>query len=193
MAINRDESEQDLDSDLPVVTNDDGAVSGDSDDAIADSNMVPIPAELIANLPPEILATFPPEIQAQLRRDAAESGVVMQHFSASTSMSMMLGSIVNPVAAQVNSQHITDIIGITGRELDYEYSDRKQARIILGILAGIVICGVFAVALVLIFQGILDFLLESLKLIVPIIGGIGVGIAVGFRMGFKSANSRGRR
>ncbi len=193
MAINRDESEQELESDLSVASNDDGTVSGDSDDVIADSNTVPIPAELIANLPPEILATFPPEIQAQIHRSADEGGVVMQHFSASTSMSMMLGSIVNPIAAQVNSQHITDIIGLTSRELDHEYSDRKQARIILGILAGMIICGVFAVALVLIFQGILDFLLESLKLILPIIGGIGLGIAIGFRMGLKYANSRSHR
>lgn len=106
---------------------------------------------------------------------------------------MMLGSIVNPIASQINSQHITDIIGITGRELDHEYNDRKHARIVWGIIAGTIICGVFAVALVLIFQGILDFLLEALKLIVPIIGGVGLGIFVGFRMGLRYANSRSRR
>ena len=185
MASNRDESEPEHDPDLPVASNDAGSVSGDSDDAIADSDIVPVPAELIA--------TFPPAIQAQIHRSAGEGGAVTRHFSASTSMSMMLGSIVNPIAAQVNSQHITDIIGLTGRELDHEYTDRKQTRIVLGILAGMIICGVFAVALVLIFQGILDFLLESLKLILPIIGGIGLGIAIGFRMGLRSANSRGRR
>ena len=193
MAINRDESEQEFDSDLPVASNDDGPVSGDSDDAIAGSDIVPIPAELIASLPPEILATFPPEIQAQIHRSAGEGGVVMQHFSASTSMSMMLGSIVNPIASQINPQHITDIIGLTGRELDHEYSDRKHTSIILGILAGMFILGIFAVVIVLIFQGILDFLLEALKLVVPIIGGIGLGIAIGFRMGFRSASSRSRR
>lgn len=191
MAINRSESDQEPDSDLPVAANDDGAVSGDSGDAIADSDVVPIPTELIANLPPEILETLPPEIQARLRRNDDEGGVAMQHFSASASM--MLGNIVNPIASQINAQHITEIIGITGRELDHEYNDRKQTRIILGILAGMIICGIFAVALVLIFQGILDFLLESLKLIIPIIGGIGVGIAIGFRMGLRAANSRNRR
>ena len=190
MTANRDESSQDRDSGAPIA--------GGSSDASEESNeddgnpgMVQIPAEYMANLPPEVLASLPPEIQAQLRRDAGEGEVVMQRFSASASM--MLGSIVNPIAAQVNSQHITDIIGLTGRELDHEYNDRKQARIVLGILAGMVIVGIFAVALVLIFQGILDFLLESLKLIVPIIGGIGLGVAIGFRMGLKSANPRGRR
>ena len=106
---------------------------------------------------------------------------------------MMLGGIVNPIASQVNSQHITDIIGITSRELDHEYSDRKHSRVVWGIIAGMIVFGVFAVALVLILQGILDFLLEALKLIVPIIGGIGFGIVIGFRIGLRSANFRNRQ
>ncbi len=190
MASSKDESEPELDPDLPVASNDEGTVSGDSDNAIADSDIVTVPAELMASLPPEILAGLPPEVQAQLHRDAGEGEVVTQHFSASTSM--MLGSIVNPIASQINSQHITDIIGVTSRELDHEYSDRKHARIVGGILAGVIICGVLAVALTLILQGVLDFLLETLKLIAPIIGGVGFGIVIGFRMGLKYANSRSR-
>ena len=81
MAINRDEAEQEIDSDLPVGSQDDGSASGDSNDAVAGSDTVPIPAELIANLPPDILATLPPEIQARLRRDTGEGEVVMQHIS----------------------------------------------------------------------------------------------------------------
>ena len=163
MSIHRDESEPGSDPDPPVDSNDDGA----------DPDTVPVPAELIANLPPDILATFPPEIQAQLRRDAGDGGIVMQRFSASASM--MLGSIVNPIASQINSQHITDIIGLTSPEVDHEYNDRKHSRLVWAISIGFAVAVLLALSIVLALSGMGELLLDVFKGIAIFAGGFGGG------------------
>ena len=153
--------------------------------------LLPVPFDFLSNLPPELQASLPAEIRAQLANRAEADGSVFHAFSAS--MSMTLGNIVNPIASRVTSQHITDLIGITRREVDLEYSDRRHNRIVW---AAIIVTGVLcitAIAIVLIYNGLLDFLLETLKLVVPIIGGVGLGVAIGFRIGIRYANTRTRQ
>lgn len=174
---------------------------GDADDGVADqrgsdsSRMMALPAEFVASLPPEILESLPPDIQANLA-----AGSRMETHTSITLMSMMMGRIVNPIADKVTEQHITDIIDITSREIDYAnrqsergYSDQRHARNWSGVLAVIIILALTAIAAILIFQGLLDFLREMAMLIIPLLGGIGIGIAIGIRIGIRYANSRGRQ
>ena len=172
--------------------------NGDSPEADAGDapRMMQVPAEFVERLPPDVLATLPQEVQANLHRSG---GDLITHTSV-TSMSMMLGSMVNPIASRVTEQHITDIIGITSREADYtdrqserEYADRKHSRNVGAILIGSVIVALTAIIMVLIFQGVLDFLREMAMLIIPALGGIGFGIIIGLRIGIRYANSRSRQ
>ena len=171
-----------------------GSATGNGKDA--DDDLLPVPSDFLSNLPPELQASLPEEIRAQLANRAG--GSVLQAFSAS--MSMTLGSIVNPIASRVTSQHITDLIGITSREADYadrqserEYSDRKHTRNWAGALIGMIILAVTAVVVILVFQGILDFLRDMAMLIIPAIGGVGIGVVIGFRIGIRYANARPRQ
>lgn len=164
-----------------------GSATGNGKDA--DDDLLPVPSDFLSNLPPELQANLPEEIRAQLANRAG--GSVLQAFSAS--MSMTLGSIVNPIASRVTSQHITDLIGITRREVDLEYSDRKHNRIVWATIIVIGVLCITAIAIVLIYNGLLDFLLEALRLVAPIIGGVGIGVAIGLRLGIRYANARTRQ
>ena len=172
MTTNREEPQQEPDADLPVAP-DDGNASGETVNDGDDSGMVQIPAEFVANLPPELLESLPPEIQAAIQRGAGESHMVMRHFS--TSMSMMLGNIVNPIASQINPQHITDIIGITGRELDHEYGDRKHSRLVWAFSIAFAIAVLLALSIVLTLSGMGELLLDIFKGVAIFAGGFGGG------------------
>ena len=166
------EPKQEPNTDLPVAPGD-GSASEDTADNSGNSDMVQVPAEFVANLPPELLENLPPEIRADLLRDAGEGHMVMRHFSAS--MSMMLGNIVNPIASQINPQHITDIIGITGRELDHEYGDRKHSRLVWALLIVFTIAVLLTLSIVLTLANMGDILLDIFKGIAIFTGGFGGG------------------
>ena len=155
-----------------------------------------LPAEFVENLPPELLEGLPPEVRANL----TTGGRLETHTSITSTSMMWLGRVVNPVADKVTEQHITDIIQISGREADYadrqserEYSDRKHARNLATVLVAMVILALTAVAIILIYQDLLDFLERMSLIIIPALGGVGIGIAIGFRMGIRYANARGRQ
>lgn len=105
--------------------------TGDGRDA--DGDLVPVPYDFLSNLPAELQASLPEEIQAQLANRAG--GGVFHAVSAS--MSMTLGNIVNPIASRVTSQHITDLISITRREVNLEYSDRRHNRTVWAAITAI--------------------------------------------------------
>ena len=164
-----------------------------------DDRTIELPAPFVENLPPEILESLPPDIRENLRRSNRE---VVTHTSTSfTSMSMMmLGRVVNPIADKITPQHITDIIGITSREADYadrqlerEYSSQKHTRNWYGVLIGMVILAVTIISIVLVYQGLLDFLRDMAMLIIPAVGGVGIGTVIGFRIGIRYANARTRQ
>jgi hypothetical protein len=136
--------------------------------------MVQLPAELLANLPPEFLDNLPPEIQASLRPGQGE--MVTQTFT--TSMSMMLGSMVNPIASRITPQHITDTISITGRELDHDYADRKHSRLVWVFFAAFAIAVLLALSITLTLSGMGDLLLDIFKGIAIFAGGFGGGYGV---------------
>ena len=189
-----DESEQEVDADVQPVPVEDGT-RGEGDE---DHQIVQLPVEFVDNLPEEILEGLPVEIREEMRR--RRGGMVARTSITSTSMSMMLGNMINPITSLLNSQHITDIIGITSREADYadrqserEYADRKHSRNLGVALAASIIVALTTVVIVLIFQGVLDFLREMAMLVIPALGGIGVGVVIGFRIGVRYANSRNHR
>ena len=97
----------------------------------------------------------------------------MRHFSASASM--MLGSIVNPIASQINSQHITDIIGLTSPEVDHEYNDRKHSRLVWALSIGFAVAVLLALSIVLALSGMGELLLDVFKGIAIFAGGFGGG------------------
>lgn len=175
-------NEHDREPDLPPSG---GATPDTGNDGDADGDLVPVPSNFLSNLPPEVQEGLPEEIKAQL---ADRAGGSMFH-AVSASMSMTLGNIVNPIASRVTSQHITDLIGITRREVDLEYADRKHNRTVWAATAVIVALCITAIAIVLTYNGLLDFLLEALKLVVPIAGSIG-GVIIGFRMASRFTGSR---
>lgn len=162
-----------------------------------DDRTIELPAPFVENLPPEILESLPPEIQANLRSGNRE---VVSHTSFTSMSMMMLGRVVNPIADKITPQHITDIIGITSREPEYadrqserEYADRKHTRNWAGVLLGMAILAATALAIVLVYQGLLDFLRDMAMLIIPAIGGVGIGAIIGFRIGIRYANARTRQ
>lgn len=175
-------NEHDREPDLPLSS---GSTPATGDGGDADGGLVPVPSEFLSNLPPELQAGLPEEIRAQLA--GRNGGSVFQAFSAS--MSMTLGNLVNPIASRVTSQHITDIIGITRREIDLEYNDRKRNRTVWAATTVIVALCITAIAIVLTYNGLLDFLLEILKLVVPIAGSVG-SVVIGFRMALRFTGSR---
>ena len=159
------------------------------------SRMMALPAEFVESLPAELLANLPSDVRANL-----DAGGRMETHTSITSMSMMMGRIVNPIADKVTERHITDIIDIAGREVDYAdrqsergYSDQKHARNWSGALAVIIVLAVTANTIILIYQGLLDFLREMAMLIIPVLGGVGIGVIIGFWRGIRYANSRIRQ
>lgn len=171
------------------------ANSGDRDGGNDDARIAAAVRPL-ESLPPEVLENLPPEVRAHL----TTGGSVETHTSI-TSMSMLtLGKMVNPLADKVTEQHVSDIIHLNGREAEYadrqserEYSDRKHARNWGAVLAVVIVLAITAIAIILIYQGLLTFLQEMALYIIPALGGVGVGIVIGIRMGIRYANTRGRQ
>ncbi len=171
MSTNANEPEQEPTAQPPAARRNDSS-TGEGEGA--EPQMVQLPAELLANLPPEFLENLPPEIQANLRRGPGE--VVTQTFTAS--MSMMLGSMVNPIAAHITPQHIADVISITGRELDHDYRDRKHSRLVWVFFAAFAIAVLLALSITLTLSGMGDLLLDIFKGIAIFAGGFGGGYGV---------------
>ncbi len=171
MSTNANEPEQEPTAQPPATGGDDSA-TGEGEGA--ETQMVGLPVELLANLPPEFLETLPPEIQANLRRE--HGGMVSR--TSITSMSMMLGSMVNPIASHITPQHITDIINNAGRELDHDYGDRKHSRLVWVFFAAFAIAVLLALSITLTLSGMGDLLLDIFKGIAIFAGGFGGGYGV---------------
>ncbi len=133
--------------------------------------MMQVPAEFVERLPPHVLETLPQEIQANLRRGG---GDLVTHTSV-TSMSMMLGSMVNPIAARVTEQHITDIIGIRGREIDHDYGDRKIGRFVWAGLVAFAVLALISIIVILAVLEMADLLREIMFALAGLVGGFGAG------------------
>lgn len=175
-------TEHDREPDSPPV---DGATPDTGDGEDAGGGLVPVPSDFLSSLPPEFQASLPEEIRAQLADRAG--GSVFRAVSAS--MSMTLGNIVNPIASRVTPQHITDLIGITRREVELGYSDKRHNRIVWATTIAILAICITAITIVLTYNGLLEFLLEVLKLVVPIAGSI-VCVIIGGRMALRFTGSR---
>ena len=117
-------------------------------------------------IPPEILERLPPEVRERLNSVFASS------------MTMTIGGMMNPIAAKVTPQHITDMISMSGRESDLEYADRKHSRLAFFIFAGFVITILAALLMFLTYQGNPDLFYEILKVVGYIGGGLGGGFTI---------------
>ena len=113
--------------------------------------------------PPEILESLPPEQQEQ----------VAQFIGSHTSMTV--GPAVNPIAEKVTAQHITDVIGLSGRRLDREFEDRKHSRMVFVLFAAFAVAILVGFSIFLAVQGMTDLLQEVIKGLVIFGGGFGAG------------------
>ena len=114
----------------------------------------------------------------------------------------------NRAVVRFSEEHVSALIELqakdqenTDRQSEREYSDRKHARnwgaSLVLILVSMGVLAVTAIAIILIYQGLLEFLQEMSTLIVTAMGGGGIGVItgfiIGFRMGIRYANARGRQ
>lgn len=91
------------------------------------------------------------------------------------------------IASQINEKHVTDIVGLMGKELEYRYIDRQRARVFWSIIA------MFAIIMAVAFSVFLSLL--SLELLLfDLVKGAAVflgGLAGGLGAGYGLARRRG--
>ena len=136
-----------------------------------------LPSEFLDNLPPEIRETMPPEVREFF------SGGNLRAISASLSMTQ--SGRIDPVSSKITEQHITDIIDINRKELDYEdrqaerdYQERKEeGRIFAGlaVLGVIAICGICALAAWQVPDFLPEVVTGSVGTGAGLLGGYGIG------------------
>ena len=65
--------------------------------------------------------------------------------------SVNMSVTINPIASKITESHMTDMIGLMGKEREYEHVDRHRSRIFWGIMVAFVILvsAAFAVFLAL--------------------------------------------
>ncbi len=117
----------------------------------------------------------PPEILENLSQDQKQQ--IEQFFSASMTMGMGIG---NPITQKITPEHITDVIALTGREVDLEYGDRRHSRLVASVAIGffLVVLVVFGAFLAYIKSN--DLLLELIKIGAVLSGGFGGGYGVAY-------------
>ena len=96
------------------------------------------------------------------------------------------GAAGNPIASKVNEVHLTAVIGLMDKELEYRHSDRHKARVFWGLTAA------FLITLFILFAAFLalwsmDFLLaDVLKGGALLLCGAAAGFGAGY--GFAKRN-----
>lgn len=60
---------------------------------------------------------------------------------------------------------------------------------------GLLVVAITVIVIVLVSQGLFDFIREMFAMMLPYLGGAGIaiGVAIGFRIGVRHANARGRQ
>ena len=120
------------------------------------------------------LSSSPPDEGEEL----AETGNRrIGHFIAS-SVNMSVTS--NPIASQINESHLTDIIGLMGKEQEYEHADRHRARIFWGIMVAFVILVSVAFAIFLAMNDMDSLLSELVKGGALFLSGAAAGFGGGY-------------
>ncbi len=119
---------------------------------------------------PSQASSSTPEVLGRLPENQRER--LFEFFEASMQVS---GPMMNPLLNKFESQHITDIIGLSSKTVDAVSSDRKNSRL-FGFL-GLALLVVAAVVILLVFAiiGENDLLLEIVKLAGVGLGGFGGG------------------
>ena len=101
---------------------------------------------------------------------------------------MDMSAADNPIASQINEGHVTEIVALMGKELEYKYIDRQRSRVYWSIMA------MFTMFLFIMFSVFLA--LWSLELLLfDLIKGAGVflgGIAGGLGAGYGLAKRNQR-
>ena len=147
-----------------------------------DAPDIQLPPEFFDSLPQELRDNLPPEFTALLR-----SGNVR---AISASLSMTQGGRFDPVASRITEHHITEIIDINRRELEYEdrqsdrdfQSNKEEGRI----FAGLAVLGVFAVL------GICALAAWQVPALLPQIVTGTIGAAAGLMGGYGIGRARVR-
>lgn len=115
-----------------------------------------------------------PEILDNLS-DSQREGVT-RFFGSGMEMSVVSG---NPFASKITESHMTDMISLASKELDYDYSDRQRTRIFWGLFGGFVLTLLIAFAVFLAVQDMSDLLTDLVKggviFLSGVVGGLGGG------------------
>ena len=84
------------------------------------------------------------------------------------------------IASQINEKHVTDIVGLMGKELEYRYIDRQRARVFwsLTVMFAIVMAVAFSVFLSLLSLELLLF--DLVKGAAVFLGGLAGGLGAGY-------------
>jgi hypothetical protein len=118
-------------------------------------------------IPPEVLQALPEPQRVQL-------------MSAITTL-LAIGPMPNPIAAKMNTAHITKVLELQEKEMDLEHSDRRDSRV----QATLVFLAVLVLGVVVILALALSGHDAILGQLIPIgsalAGGFGGGYAVGRR------------
>ena len=116
-------------------------------------------------IPPEVLENLPEEQKQQIQ----------QFFGAAMSMQAGMG-MANPIAQKITPEHITDVIGLSGREVDLEYGDRRHSRLVtstvaIALLVVLVVFGAF-----LVYLEATDLFFDVVTFGAAFVGGFGGGV-----------------
>ena len=103
---------------------------------------------------------------------------VMRHFASSMEMAAVVSG--NPFASQLNESHMTDMIVLAGKELEYDYSDRQRSRIFWGLFGGFVLLVVIGFAVFLALRDESALLSELVKSGLLFLSGLAAGLGGGY-------------
>ena len=113
--------------------------------------------------PPEILENLPQDQRRQIE----------QFFGSAMSVTMGAG---DPIADKITSQHITDAIALSGREVDLEYEDRRHSRLVIAIAIGFILIVLTGFGAYLAHIKSNALLMELIKIGVALAGGLAAGM-----------------
>lgn len=95
-------------------------------------------------------------------------------------------SVGNPLHQKITSDHISEIISLKRETTHQGYSDRREARRILAVIAVVFLLVVVGFAVLLVIREQNELMLELLKALGLFLGGFGVGWGL---QSFRQRNS----
>ena len=86
----------------------------------------------------------------------------------------------NPIASKITESRLTDMIGLMGKEREYEHVDRHRSRVFWGIMVAFVMLVAAAFAIFLVLNGMDSLLSELVKGGALFLSGAAAGFGGGY-------------